>query len=112
MEPTYIQPERREKPRIHCAYPAKVSGTAAGGASFEESTFINDLSASGLFLRLKTEIVPQSGLSVVFRVSKSAPLVGQGRGPLIAVEGSVVRAQVQQDGTFGVAVKIQSPRFL
>ena len=104
--------DRRDKPRIACAFPAKVSGVAKGGNFIQESTFLRNLSASGLFLRMHAEIQIDACLSIIFRVSKSAPLVGQGSGPLIAVEGRVVRSEVDDKGLYGVAVKFDNHRFL
>ena len=72
---------------------------------------MDNLSASGLFIRLRTEIQPEANLSIVFRCSRTSPL-GQGKGPLIVVEGIVVRSQKQLNGFFGVAVKIRNHRFL
>jgi hypothetical protein len=103
--------ERRAKPRILCSYPAKVSGRDASGRAFDESTALDNLSSNGLFLHLRTEIPAETIISVIFRFSKTAAL-GQGKGPLIAVDGVVVRSQKEANGIFGVAVKIQNHRFL
>lgn len=107
----FKQTERRIKPRINCAYPAKVSGQDSSGRLFDESTTIDNISSSGLHVLLKKEIQPKAGLAVIFRFSKTSPL-GKGTGPLIAVEGNVVRIQKQMDGTYSVAIKIQNHRFL
>ena len=87
-----------------CAYPAKVSGKDVNGRPFDESTALDNLSSSGLFIHLRTAIQPEANLSIVFRASKTAPLVGQGKGPLIAVGGNVVRTQKLGDGFYGVAI--------
>ena len=112
MLPTNFQQiERRSKPRISCAYPARVNGNDGSGRPIEESTTIDNISASGLHLLLRSEFPLQAGLAIVFRFSKTSPL-GKGTGPLVAVEGSVVRIQKQMDGFYSVAIKIQNPRFL
>jgi hypothetical protein len=104
-------PERRAKPRIRCTYPARVRGQDSSGRLFSEDTLVDNISAEGMYLRLKTEINPEILLSIVFRFTKTAPL-GEGRGALVSVEGQTVRAQKQSDGAFGVAVKIQNHHFL
>ena len=111
MDQSSYLSERRSKPRIVCSYPAKVTGNDIHGRAFDESTALDNLSASGLFIHLRTEIQPEANLSIVFRAAKTSPL-GLGKGPLIAVEGIVVRAQEQGDGFFGVAVKFRNHRFL
>jgi hypothetical protein len=111
VDQSSIFSERRAKPRIWCSYPAKVSGQDASGRAFEESAALDNLSASGLLIHLRTEIQPEANLSIVFRASRTSPL-GQGKGPVIAVEGIVLRTQKQEDGFFGVAVKIHNHRFL
>ena len=107
----FQQRERRSKPRIFCAYPAKVTGKDLAGKLIDENTTIDNISANGLHLLLKADIPVKSDLAVVFRFSKTAPL-GKGTGPLVAIEGNVVRIQKQMDGTYSVAIKIQSHRFL
>ncbi len=111
MEPPCDPTERRAKPRIKCAYPARVMGQDISGNLFSEDTIIDNISAGGIFLRLRTETRPEIGLSVVFRFTKTAPL-GEGRGALVSVAGRVLRAQKQPDGVLGVAVKIQTHHFL
>ena len=103
--------ERRSKPRIICAYPARVTWQDSGGRTFDENTTIDNISASGMHMLLKADLPLRSGLAVLFRFSKTSPL-GKGAGALVAIEGSVVRIQKQMDGYFSVAVKIQNHRFL
>jgi len=112
MDQSSVISERRTKARLWCSYPAKVSGRDSSGKEFEETTTLDNLSASGVLLHLRTEIKPEANLSVVFRASKTAPLVGDGKGPLIAIEGRVIRTEKHLDGLFGVAVKIHTHRFL
>jgi hypothetical protein len=111
MDLSVIQPERRLKPRICCAFPAKVTSQNISGIVFDETTSIDNLSASGLHLRLRQEVPLNSGMAIIFRCTKTSPL-GKGSGPLIAVEGHAVRIMKQTDGFYSVAVKILNHRFL
>ena len=107
----FITMERRKKPRINCSYPAIIQGRDATGRKFRTDATLTNLSANGLCLVLKTMAPPGNELFVLFRCSSTGPL-GNGKAPLIAVDGSIVRSVSPSHGTCTLGVKIQHSRFL
>ena len=103
--------ERRSKPRIACSYPAIVQGWDNGGRKFRASALLTNLSATGLYLVINSEVHPGKDMFVLFRCS-STGLFGNGKAPLIAVEGNVVRSSQPESDTHTYAVKIRRDRFL
>ena len=111
-EPLTTQPiERRAKPRIDCSYPAIVQGLDADGRKFRTNATLTNLSASGLHLVLNKEVPAVKDLFVVFKCSSTGPL-GEGKAPLIAVGGKIVRSHGSAPGSHALALKIRSNRFL
>lgn len=102
--------ERRVKPRIDRPFPATVRGMDAGGEAFEINTVLDNLSADGLYLRLRQRVQPGTVLSIIIRLS-SAPMNGV-HAPRIAIDGVVLRAELKPDGTCGIAIKLTHHRFL
>ena len=107
----FITMERRKKPRINCSYPAIIQGRDAAGRKFRTDATLTNLSANGLCLVLKTMAPLGNDLFVLFRCSSTGPL-GNGKAPLIAVDGSIVRSISPLHGTCTLGVKIQHSRFL
>ncbi|MFC1879554.1 PilZ domain-containing protein [Chloroflexota bacterium] len=100
--------ERRRKPRVECSYPAQVNGYTSG-MKFEARAILTNMSASGMYLRLKRRLEMSEPVFVVVRLSTS-PL-RQKTTPRIAANGSVVRIEPKSDGTYGVAVQLDNHRF-
>ncbi len=95
--------DRRGKPRLRCNYPAIVRGSDPNTARFEEPATLCDLSASGLYLRMRREIERGTKLFVCFRMSTSAPHV---QAPTLAIRGVVVRTEARTDGTCGLGIRL------
>ena len=102
--------ERRRNPRIYEPFPATVRGVDTNGKSFETSTVLDNLSASGLYLRLAQSVKEHTELLIVTRLA-TAP-TAEAPGALVALHGVVLRAELQPDGSCGVAVLIKQHRFL
>jgi len=102
--------ERRNKPRIQVAFPALVRGNDAGGSRFQEDALVDNMSASGVYLRLKRAVAPGSLLFVTLRFSNRPPQ--QTVAPCLAIRAQVLRVEYCQDGTCGLALKFQNYRFL
>lgn len=102
--------ERRAKPRISEPYPATVRGLDGSGWAFEEETVLDNLSASGLYLRLGRSIQPGAKLFIVFWLSPNRSR--QDPTSTVAVRGIVLRAELQPDGSCGLAVAFRRYRFL
>jgi c-di-GMP-binding flagellar brake protein YcgR len=101
--------ERRRKPRINCQYSATVHGQDAKGKKFEDSAKLANLSATGLFMWINSDI--QQGQKIFVIVRLNSELVKEAT-PRIATNGVVTRIEPQPDGVMGVAIKFQRYRFL
>jgi hypothetical protein len=103
----YTGPERRSKLRLYGPFPAKVRGVDVNGKIFKVETVLDNISAGGLYLRLRQRLEPDAILFVVTRLSAS-----EVRAPRVAVRGKVLRIEQKPDGECGVAVKITRHRFI
>ena len=102
--------ERRLNPRITLPYPARLWGMDTDGRAVKEDARLDNLSSSGLYLRLRRTIQNGSPASVAVRLSMiDARPVSVLR---LAARGVVVRTEAFEDGTCGVAVKFTRRRVL
>lgn len=101
--------ERRGKPRVECSYPAQVSGYTGEGMKYEARAVLSNMSASGMYLRLKRRLEVGESIFIVVRMSTS-PLKGIGA-PRIAANGVVMRIEPKSDGSYGIAVQLDKHRF-
>ena len=99
--------ERRSKPRIYESFPATVLGMDGGGGVFEAATTIDNLSATGLYLRLPQRLEPGATLLVVVHLSVHGEVTGR-----VAIHGVVLRAELQPDGACGIALSFTNHKFL
>ena len=102
--------ERRSKPRIKGSFPAVVHGVDAGNETFQIETTIDNLSAGGLYLRLRQRLEP--GTTLFFVTSLSTPGRVNAPVPRLALHGMVLRAELTHGGKCGVAVALSNYRFL
>ena len=102
--------ERRRKPRIREPFPVTVHGVDGSGEAFEINTHLDNLSASGLYLRLAECVEPGMRLFIVIRLS-AAP-AEEASAPRIAIHGVVLRAEFRSEMECGVAVAFTHHRFL
>jgi len=103
--------ERRTKSRIHCAYPAIIKGWDRRQRKFRAGATLINLSANGLCLLLKEDIQLGNKLFILFRCSSTGPL-GNGKAPLIAVQGTIVRSSDPGEEIRQVGIRILHSRFL
>jgi hypothetical protein len=106
----YKGTERRIKPRIFEHFRATVHGMNADGEPFTVETVLENISASGLYLRLSQTVEVGAELLVVSRLSN--PANGKNSGPLLAIGGNVIRLGEKNGETCGVAVEFTLTRFL
>jgi hypothetical protein len=102
--------ERGSTPRIELPFPATVRGVDRHGERFELKTLLDNLSATGLYLRLARSVEPRAALFVVVRLT-TVP----GRwtvGPDVAARGMVRRKEPRPGGTWGLAIAFARHRFL
>ena len=107
-----VRVERRGKPRIYRSFPVKVRGVDVNGEEFEVETSLDNISSTGLYLRLAQEV----GQNVKLKVDVSLSTVQMGEIRMtktkVAVEGVVLRAEQLPNGMFGVGVAITGRRYM
>jgi len=104
----YTTPDRRTKPRVICDYPAIIVGHDIQGKKYKENGKLANLSGSGLFMWVDRHIELGSKLSVIVLLC-TTPVDEET--PKLATNGTVVRSELQTDGSCGVAVKFNHYRF-
>ena len=106
----YKGKERRIKPRIFEHFKATVHGMNADGEPFTDETVLENISATGLYVRLSQPVELGAELLVVSRLAN--PANGRTSGPLLAISGNVIRLDEADGATCGVAVEFTFTRFL
>jgi hypothetical protein len=102
--------ERRRRFRLYEPFPAKVRGKDSDGERFKIDTVLDNICSRGLYLRLARKIEPDADIFVVICLTvANDPKVFA---PRVAVQGKVLRAEPQTDGSYGVALEFRQPRFL
>ncbi len=99
--------ERRLKPRSHDVLPARVWGVDSDDQPFSLDCHLDNMSASGLFLRLPRRMNFSSSISLVVRL-----LNGPDEGAVAAIKGTVTREELKSDGHRGIGVRIVEHKFI
>lgn len=99
--------DRRSKPRIREAFPAKVKGVGVNGAGVSCVAIVDNMSAGGLYLRGEHQLTLNSELEVVVHL-----FVDGETGSTVEAKGRVIRVDVLDDGTHGMAMSIRQHKFL
>ena len=107
---SYAGVERRRKPRIFEPFRATVHGVDVQGEAFMDDAVLTDLSAGGLHLNLRRRVEVGAELMIVSKLSRSSSK--NNSGPLVAMNGTVLRAECTQGDACGVAVEFTHKRFL
>src|SRR5436305_12434240 len=102
--------DRRKRLRVEIPFPAKVQGMTAEGKAFEVYTLLDNLSSSGLYMRLNRRMKPGDSLSAVLTLAP--PSVNEEPNGQVAVLGVVQRVEETGDGLFGIAMNFTSYKFL
>jgi hypothetical protein len=106
----YTGAERRNRLRIYERFPARVRGKDSDGDRFEIDAVLDNIGPHGLHMRLARDVGPGADILVVVRLaSANEPSVFA---PRLAIQGNVLRAEPQTDGSYGVAVEVHRQRFL
>jgi hypothetical protein len=102
--------ERRVSSRIDVSFPARLRGVDARGRTFREDTALDNLSVGGAHLRLKRSVQQGSEVTVAARLSTlTDPRIPALR---LVARGTVLRAEPEPGGTWGVAVEFRRRRIL
>jgi len=99
--------ERRTKPRSNDALPARVWGVDIEGQPFSFDGYVENISASGVYLRLPCRMKFSSAISLVVRL-----LNGPVDGVAAAIKGIVIRDEMEPDGHRGVGIRIVEHQFI
>ena len=98
--------ERRAKPRVSEPFPTTVSGIDQAGESFELDCVLDNISSTGLYVKIPRQL--EQGSEVRLIVSFSAdPTPGAGA----AIRGVALRSDPQADKRWGLAVAITDYTF-
>ena len=99
--------ERRAKPRSHNQLTARVWGVDSEDQPFSLDCVLDNISASGLYLRLPRRMKFSASISLAVRLPH-----GSVDGRFAAINGTVIRDQMERDGHTGVGVKILEHSFI
>jgi hypothetical protein len=99
--------ERRAKPRSQNKMTARVWGVDSDDQPFSLDCVLDNISASGLYLRLPRRMRFSASISIAVRLPN-----GPGDGRFAAINGTVIRDHKEHDGHTGVAVKIIEHSFI
>lgn len=99
--------ERRAKPRSNDSLPARVWGVDSEDQPFSFDCQVENISGSGIYLRMPRRMKFFSAISLVVRL-----LNGPVEGAAAAIKGIVIRDQMESDGRSGVGIRIVEHRFI
>lgn len=102
-----VRSERRSKPRSADPLPARVWGVDSDDQPFSFDCELDNISASGLYLRLPRKMSFCSTISLVVRL-----LHGPFEGMSAAIKGTVIRNEHGSGGDTGIGVRILEHRFI
>ena len=100
--------ERRSKPRSSEALPARVWGVDVDDHPFSFDCLLDNMSASGLYLRLPRRMAFSSAVSLVVRLL-NGPVDGM---MAAAIKGIVIRDDLECDGHTGIGIRIVEHQFI
>ena len=106
----YVGAERRSKPRLKGPFRVVVRGADAGGETFEIHAVLDNISASGLYVRLSQSVEP--GTTLFLLTTLSSPDRIGGFASHLALHGVALRSELTPDGACGVAVRLSHYSFL
>ncbi len=98
--------ERRAKPRVSEPFPTTVSGIDKAGESFELDCVLDNISSTGLYLKMPRQLAQGSEVRLIVSFSAD-PLPGAGA----AIRGVALRSEPQSDKRWGLAVAITDYTF-
>lgn len=99
--------ERRAKIRISQPFPTTVSGVDSRGEPFELDCVLENMSSTGLYLKIPRELEQGSEVKMMVKLS-SVPSSGAGA----SIRGVTLRSEPQADESWGLAVAINECAFI
>ncbi len=99
--------EQRVKPRVSQPFPTTVSGVDNSGAAFDLACVIDNISSTGLYLKMPRQLAPGSEVRLIVKFSAGTlPSAG------VVIRGVALRSDPQSDETWGLAVTISEHAFI
>jgi hypothetical protein len=102
-----VTKERRSKPRIKVRFPTRAWGVDAGGKSFDIDCSLENVSSTGLYLRLATRVARDAHLNILITFSHGAR-----GGATTMLECETLRNEPHADGQYGLAMRVKSCHFI
>lgn len=99
--------ERRTKPRSNDRLPVRVWGVDIDDHPFSYECLLDNISASGVYLRIPRKMEFSSVLSLVVRLPN-----GPFEGMSAAIKGTVIRDEMDTDGHRGIGIRIIEHEFI
>ena len=99
--------ERRAKPRSHNKLIARVWGVDSEDQPFSLDCVLDNISASGLYLRLPRRMKFSAPISLAVQLPNASV-----NGRFAAINGTVIRGHMELNGHIGVAVRINDHCFI
>lgn len=100
--------EHRRAPRVPVDFLALVRGRDTHGRRFTEPASLKNLSAGGLYLRLRHRVAEGERLFIAFRFASTLEVPALE----VAAKGVVRRSEAQSDGRCGLGIMFQHYRTL
>jgi len=101
--------DRRKKPRLSLPLPVTVRWGDSNGRSFVIDTVLDNISASGAYIRMPNRLELGTTVRVLVRFSISSET---SQGARVASHGDVIRVEEDGNGMCGVAIRFTNHRFL
>ena len=99
--------ERRHKARISEPFPARIWGIDSGDLPFNVDSVVDNISSSGVYLKTPRAVDIGSEVKLIVHF-----LSGPTSGVTASLQGRVLRSELQDDGTHGLAIEVSKHRFL
>jgi PilZ domain len=99
--------ERRANPRTNTAFVVTVRGIDSQGEPMNVDTELDNLSGSGMYVRIPRRVERGARLAVGIRFSEAGM---SGRVPRVAARGVALRVEPILDGSFGLAIAFTKTR--
>ena len=105
--PTIV--ERRGTSRICDPFPAIVSGVDESGITFKSKTTIDNISTTGVYLRLMQRLERKAKLYIIVQLSNA---MVDDESMRLHLSGEVVRVEPRLGGACGLAISIKNNRLV
>jgi hypothetical protein len=99
--------ERRASSRTHTSFAVTIRGKDAHGKALDFDTMLDNLSGSGMYVRIPRRFERGEPVAVGIRFAETGTLDRVAR---VAARGIVVRVDPTPDGAFGLAIAFTKTR--